>query len=152
MPGQRQQVVPHGPRQQEQRLQIPMIVQRDAEHGVDGDKQGAEGNGRIALTEAAKQNKADGRHGQTKGKQRRPRKQQLHGGGGDKKANQSNGKITQTAGQTVVKVGQSRSHDAEGEGDGQFDFADPPGKQRCAAERDKNSYVIKPGAVPGVAA
>jgi hypothetical protein len=36
--------------------------------------------------------------------------------------------------------------------DGQFDFADPPGKQRRAAERDKNPDVIKPGAVPGVAA
>ena len=152
MAGQRQQVVPHGTRQQEQRLQIPVIVQRNAKHGVDGDKQGAEGNGRIALAEAAEQNKADRRHGQTKGKQRRPRKQQLHRGGGDEKANQSNGEVAQTARQTVVKVGQRRGHDAEGEGYGQFDFADPPGKQRRAAERDKNAYVIKPGAVPGVAA
>ena len=129
-----------------------MIVQCDAEHGVDGDEQGAEGDGGIALAEAAEQNKADGRHGQAEGKQRRPRKQQLHGGGGDKKTDQGNGEVAQTTGQPVVEVGQGRGNNAKGERDGQFDFADPPGKQRCTAERNKDPYVIKPGTVPGIAA
>ena len=58
-----QQVVPDRTGQQKARLQIPAIVERYAQHGINGDQQGAKCDSGITLSQTAEQNKSGGRYG-----------------------------------------------------------------------------------------
>jgi len=58
-----QQVVPDCTGQQKERLQIPAIVERYPQHGINGDQQGAKCDGGVTLPQTAEQDKSGGRYG-----------------------------------------------------------------------------------------
>ena len=68
-----------------------------------------------------------------------------------KKTDQGNQQIAQTASETIIKIGKSRSNHTECKGDCQRELTQPPWQCRSPCQRNENPDVIKNIAVIGIA-
>ncbi len=130
-PDQRHQAVPEGPGSQCQRLIEEIRCLGGPQHGVDGDEQGAEADGGVALAEGPHHHEEEGGARKPDGKQPGGGEEVLDAQGGEQEADQRHGEVLDPAPEAVVGLGDGTRHDPEGEQHGELDVA----SEQCEGEQ-----------------